>query len=340
MTPPYRTAVFGFGEIAGSLSNDPKLAGYFRYATHAQVLTQHPHFVWDTVVDPSAEAQRRGSEEWGIAQAVSNPSALRSPETVDIAVITAPPSARPEIIDALPNLRAVMVEKPLGTFGGEGGKLIDLCQRRNIPVQVNYWRRGARGFQDLVGDELNELIGKPQAAFATYGNGLFNNGSHLVDFSRMLLGEPNSVQACADATACKTSKVSGDVHIPFTLGYDSGCALAVHPLDFEHFRELGLDLWGTSGRLEILLESLFVRHARTAPNRALENTNEMPPDCGTMLDIPVTDALWNMYDNLVAALAGSTKLFSPGESALTSERILEAVVSSSRSGGERIGLRN
>mgnify|MGYP001412936739 CR=1 FL=1 len=58
----------------------------------------------------------------------------------------------------------------------------------NLPVLVNYWRRADRLFQALAAGGLTEHVGSPQAVFGLYGNGLVNNGGHLIDFLRMLLG--------------------------------------------------------------------------------------------------------------------------------------------------------
>jgi predicted dehydrogenase len=84
-------------------------------------------------------------------------------------------------------LQAAFVEKPLNFGDQKGDALIDICLKKNINLQVNFWRRGDELFQNLAAGKLSELIGIPSAVFATYGNGLRNNASHMIDFVRMIL---------------------------------------------------------------------------------------------------------------------------------------------------------
>ena len=56
-------------------------------------------------------------------------------------------------------------------------------------------------------NNLNKDIGKIQSAFGLYGNGLNNNGTHLIDWSRMFLGEVNWVQAIANGECLKEGPI-------------------------------------------------------------------------------------------------------------------------------------
>ena len=109
-----RTIVIGFGQIAQGLGEDGRMAKFFTYATHAQVLRDHPGFQWLGVVDPSEEAQKAAREDWNVAHVSGDLSEVARQVEPEVAIIAAPPGARAEIVQQLPSLKAVLVEKPLG----------------------------------------------------------------------------------------------------------------------------------------------------------------------------------------------------------------------------------
>lgn len=335
---PLRTIVVGFGQIASGLEADAKMSKYFKYATHAQVLKSHPNFDWLGVVDPSKDAQAIAQDKWGIAHVGSELEDIVREINPEVVIITAPPEARLSIINQCPNLKSLLVEKPLNLSGRDGDKLVDACIKRGINLQVNFWRRGDQLFQSLAAGQLSELIGTPSAVFATYGNGIRNNASHMIDFIRMLLGEISMVQANASISRLQSPPLAGDVHVPISLTLETGPVVSVQPVDFNNYREVGLDIWGSLGRLTILQEGLSVRHYPVTENRALENEQEIDSDQGTPLESTVGTALYNLHDNLYAATVQGAPLISSGTSAIRTENIIDAILSSANNSCERVAI--
>ena len=332
----HRTIVVGFGRIADGLRHDARMAEYFTYATHAQVLNDHPDFQWLGVVDPAEQAQQAAKDGWNIPHVAGDLTSVAREVEPEVAVIAAPPGERAEIVQQLPSLKAVMVEKPLSVGGDEGQAFINFCQQRNVHLQVNYWRRGDDLYRRLAAGGITERIGRLQAAFATYGNGLFNNGGHLVDFIRMLLGEVASVQALDQTRPAEGAPLADDLEAAFALTLASGAIVTVQPLDFSHYREVGLDIWGEKGRLALYQESLGIFHYPLADNRGLENEKEIASDNPETLEPTVASALYKLYDNLAQVIDGRAEPWSPGDQALQTERILDAVVASADGAGDRL----
>jgi predicted dehydrogenase len=329
---PLRTIVVGFGQIARGLETDAKMATYFKYATHAQVLQDHPGFDWLGVVDPSKSAQTIAHNKWSIPHVAGELADIVKIVEPEVIVISAPPASRVALIESCPNLKAVFVEKPLSLGDQESDALINACFKKGVNLQVNFWRRGDTLFQKLSAGKLSELVGIPSAVFATYGNGLRNNGSHMIDFIRMLLGEIKSVQANTIALPLGNAPLSGDIQLSFSLTLKSGTVVAVQPVDFNNYREVGLDIWGSIGRLTIMQEGLSIRYYPVAENRALEDEYEINSDKGVQLENTVSTALYNLYENLYTATVGDLALASSGDSALRTEKIIDAILSSSKNG--------
>ena len=101
-------------------------------------------------------------------------------------------------------------------------------------------------------------------------------------------------------------------------------------LDFRHYREVGLDIWGEHGRLSILNEGLGIYVCPREPNRAMENEKELRYEKFQRLKSTVGQALYHIYDNLAQAIRNGTSLWSSGQSAFKTMAVVEAVRDSAK----------
>lgn len=321
---PLRTALFGLGRVGMGYADDPLTAKWLRYSTHAQVLADHPGFEWGAAVDISDEARVRAASRWDVPLLAGSIDELVTEYEPDVAVIATPPGERFAIVEGLPNLKALLVEKPLGRTVAEAEEFLGLCADRNILVQVNLWRRGDELFRELAKGRLAAEIGRPQIASGVYGNGILNNGVHLVDLLALLIGEVERVQALPGRSR-ESGPISGDLDVPFAAELAGGVTAIVLPLDFRRYREVGLDVWGESGRLEILQEGLGVTVYPRAENRSAAGEHEIASDRPMPLSSTLGYAFYNLYTNLSEALRDGAELWSPGAAALRAERVVAAV---------------
>ncbi len=334
---PASTVLVGFGMIGAGFAADRKMASHFDYACHAQVLRDHPDFEWAAVVDPS-ETARNAATAWDVPLVVPSIDDLPDTFRPEVAVLATGPEVRDAALARFDGLKLAVVEKPLASDADAAARLIADCDARQIGMQVNLFRRAEKTTRALSDGELAERIGAPQAIFGIYGNGLHNNGIHLIDLARMLAGEVREVRALATAMPLATSPIAGDVAVPFSLTLESGVCATLQPLDFAHYREVGLDIWGTKGRLEILQEGLLMRTSPAAPHRALDVGAEIANDAPVILEGDYGNALYALYDNAARWLAGEAPLVSPGSNALTDERVVEAVLHSAANDGAPVAL--
>jgi len=325
-----KTVLVGFGKVADTMRYDARMSRYFPDATHAQVLARHDSFDWIAVVDPSVEALKRASVEWNIGSCVARIADLEGRETIEAAVIATPPGDRHAILDELPGLRALLVEKPLGGTAEEAKTFVEACKKRDIVVQVNYWRRAVPAFRKLASGGLDEEVGNVQVVHGLYGNGLLNNGSHLVDFLRMLCGEIEGVDGCGRSYDAKMSSVPGDMQTACLLQLANGTHAVMMPVDFKAWREVGLDIWGTKGRLSVLQEGLTIARYQVAENRGVENEMEIDSSSVDVRDVDVSSCLQGMYDSLAGAVSGRCALLSPADEALASELTIHEIVARTR----------
>lgn len=315
---------------------DPVMASYFRYSTHAQVLRDHPSFFWEAVVDPSEEARRAARDDWGVPVVVESVHELKKRCRPDVVVLAIPPGRRTDVVAGLDGLKAVFVEKPLGADIEEARKFVEHCRKEDILTQVNYWRRGDSLFQDLATGRLLDLIGKPLAGFGLYGNGLENNGSHMIDFVRMLMGEISRHGVVDQESVFHESPLENDLNVAFYLCLECGVKVLFEPIPFDHYREIGLDLWGEKGRLSILQESLGIYYYPRAENRAIQNDWEIASDMPRTFEPSCGTALFRMYDNLADAVLNGAALWSPAAEALETQSVVEDLIRACRTPGQGV----
>ena len=331
------TVLCGFGSVAAGLSKDKRMAKYFKYRSHADVLRDHPAFDWKAVIDPDPDARRIAREDWNVSIAVAHPDELPNEFTPEVAVLATPPVAREELLRSMPSVKAVVVEKPLGRTLKESHSFAKYCEEKGIVCQVNLFRRAERTYQELLDGIIEEHIGIAQAGTLIYGKGILNNGIHMIDLVRMLFGEIISVQTLGLGKNIELSCYV-DIEVVVALTLDGGAVITMHPVDFSHYRDVLLDVWGTRGRLEILQEGLVLRRSPLTKHRALEGVMELAIDKPVTLTSYIGTSLYQVYDNLENAMQNSKQLLSSLENAIRSEMVVEAVKTSNRMGGSVVSL--
>ncbi len=335
----FRAVLIGAGKVGMGYAEDPVMARHYPFASHAQVLAAHPSFAWTGVVDPSVDARREASGKWGVPFVSDSAGALPAGCRPDVAILATPPEGRIGALEALPGLRAVLAEKPLGRDAAEAAAFLDYCRGRGLVVQVNLWRRADERFRELADGGLQARIGAPRAAFGAYGNGLANNGTHLIDLARMFLGAIESVQAAGSPLPGPPGPIPGDVNLPFALRFRSGLSALFHPVRFSEYRENSLEVWGEKGKLAILQEGLGIRVHPVRDNRAMRGEREIDSGSGESLVSTVGHAFYRMYDNLADALRTGAPLWAPGRLAEEAASVIEAIRASAEDRGRAVAPR-
>lgn len=331
---PLRTVMVGFGRVAAGYGTDPLMTKWFPCPSHLSCITADRNFRIVGIADPNPEARRMATASVPDALIASDAAELSVVEP-DVAVLALPPCGRLAVLEALPSLRGVMLEKPLGDAIERAG-LQRLAAERNLAIQVHYWRRGDPALTELANGGLLRQIGKVQTGFALYGNGLKNNGSHLVDMIMRLLGPVRTVRAIGADRGYAGLPLAGDSSLTFALEFESSACIQVGVIDYRHYREIALDLWGETGRFSITQEGLSLSIAPRMANRGVSDAAEIASDNIRKLDLGVASASPNLYRNLALAIGGGAALASPLSDALIVEAVLDAVLQSANDGGRTV----
>lgn len=186
---PLRVLVIGCGNIAGGFdAQRPRDAAPL---THAGAFTVAGGFVLAACVDPDEQRRRAFQERWNVAEAYENASALAERATdfdvVSICSPTALHGAHLEFALAL-RPRLVFCEKPVTPSRAETARWVERFEEAGVLLAVNHTRRWAPDVVRLRDELAAGAWGAVRSASGTYGKGVLNNGSHMVDLLAFLLG--------------------------------------------------------------------------------------------------------------------------------------------------------
>ena len=339
MTIQFRSLLIGLGNMGSLYSKQISMKKTVPFVTHSQVLSSHPSFYWHSAFDKSPDAVNFIQKEYRVPFCFSDIESIPDLDKIEVLVLATPPSFRSCFFKFLPNLRAVLVEKPLGSSFSESLAFQDERIRRNLITQVNLTRRSDTYMQMLSNGLLNREIGSVQFGFATYGNGIINYATHLIDLVRMLIGEVTSVQSISDGGCFKEGPLKNDLNFSFHI-FINEIVISFHPLKFSQYREGSLDLWGDQGRLQILQEGLRCHINHSINCRSLDNAMELNSDSSHVYNTEYGHALYSLYNDLAISLSDSShNTCSPCSSALYTEYIVHQIIYSFNNNGQRIDLK-
>jgi predicted dehydrogenase len=233
-------AIIGCGRIgaewdAAQVSPDYSL-------THAAAFSRHVRASLVAVCDRDPAKARQAARRWGARQAYTDVAALLGEQPIDIAVIAASSAARSEIIEPAiaAGVGVLVIEKPLATTLGECRRLAAAIDAAGCKSLVNFSRHWDPSMRDLRIAIGSGGLGAIQRLVGTYGKGLANNGSHLIDLAG-LLGSAQPVRARSLGTPLDPGEAA------WSSGLDPTCDAQVVYAN-ETGAELQLTICGTDHR--------------------------------------------------------------------------------------------
>jgi predicted dehydrogenase len=233
-------AIVGCGRIAGGYD----LPESELVRTHAKAFKKSSKCKLIGVCDSSADTVGSFAETWDVPFSTTNLNELFEQCKPDILSICTPTSTHREIFELAcrQSVPRIWLEKPAAESRNDVIEMIELAQKYQVDVWVNYFRRYDSGFQKIK-QRLPD-IGKIQHVQAFYTKGLRYNGSHLIDLIHWLFGKVNSVEVF---------DLIKDSNYPAMNGifYTENLKIHLTALDYNQFELFELDIIGSTGRILI-----------------------------------------------------------------------------------------
>ena len=179
-------AIIGCGLIGAQW--DAKVTSPIFSLTHAAAFSKHPRAHLIATCDHDTDKAYKTAHRWGAQASYCDPRKLFAEHQIDIAVVAASSAARWEVIEPAlaAGVKVLVIEKPLATTIDESRKLaaaIDVAGAKSIINFSRHWDPSMIALRERI---CTGGMGPLQRLVGTYGKGLTNNGSHMIDLCAFL----------------------------------------------------------------------------------------------------------------------------------------------------------
>ncbi|HEX7887950.1 MAG TPA: Gfo/Idh/MocA family oxidoreductase [Ramlibacter sp.] len=194
----HRVLIVGCGNIAGGF--DAARNADAEPLTHAGAFVREPGFRLVACVDPDEDRRSAFQRRWKVEEAFADVASLGDRTgAFDVISICSPTGMHGGHLEAALALRPRLVfcEKPVTPSLAETRHWVERFEQAGIHLAVNHTRRWAPDVARLRVELQSGKWGSVRSAHGTYGKGVLNNGSHLIDLLQFLLGPLRLVGAGA-----------------------------------------------------------------------------------------------------------------------------------------------
>ena len=166
------------------------------------------------VADPTEIARQQYVEEYDIPQqfdTVEEMLAKAKPDIVSVCTWHLLHPA-PTIAAANAGVRAVICEKPMAIGMNAADSMVEACENSGTKLVISHQRRFTPGWEKAKELLENGAIGTPLFVTNKVADGLTNWGTHSIDGSRFVLGDPKA-QWIMGAVERKTDRYERDTPV-------------------------------------------------------------------------------------------------------------------------------
>lgn len=328
----YQAAVIGCGRIGAEVFNYKK---EIRPATHAGAYQNHSMIKLAGLVDINQKKLKLVSKYFpGVPLFALAEEMLKEikPDIVSIAVPT--DSHLPLVkLAAKFKTKAIVCEKPIANSLKEAVEMIKICKENKSLLLVNHHRRFDPLIRDWKKKVKKGIIGKIIQGSCYCYNGLFNNGSHMVDLLIFFLGRPNWVRAVVNK---KTSWKKDDKDLDALLGFKEGALATMQSLP-KNYVFSDFYFYGSKGRIAIKKTACEVEYQKLIKNKHYKGCYSLSDKIEKVGR--ARSFMKSMANNVVDCLEGKERPYSCGEDALTVLKVLFAMRKSAENKGRIIKMK-
>jgi dTDP-4-amino-4,6-dideoxygalactose transaminase/predicted dehydrogenase len=225
---PLNVAVVGFGEIA------PDHVAAYEGSGIARVVA---------VSDVRPPALARALDRWPGLRAYRDYRRMLAEMRPDVVSICTWPQSHAEMVEAAAaaGVRGIVCEKPLALRLDELDRMRAACEPRGVKLAGGHQYRFHRHFIRVAGLVRSGALGAIRSVRAEVKGSLANNGPHLVDTVRFLLGDPAAlrVECRCERERCEFNRgIPAEDGARATMQFAGGLRVALETGDFatEFFR--------------------------------------------------------------------------------------------------------
>jgi len=297
----YKAAIIGCGNIASLY--DTQDSG--QVSTHAGAYTSHPRFSLVSACDIDSKRLSDFGKRWNVSALYKDMEKMLSEMRPEVVSICTPTQLHYDhLLVAVKYVpKAIICEKPLSTDPVQARYIVETCEKKSIPLFVNYVRRWSGPIHRLKDEIASGRFGKPVRVVGAYSKGLFHTGSHMIDMLDYFFGKPRFKRLISE----KNFPFNGDASPSFSIEYEKGPEACLFSYDFKNFETFQADL---------IFERSMVRIEDFARKITYYSISGDKSICPAQTIEGMDNFFTNMLDNVVGAIENGKKPECGGREAL------------------------
>ena len=190
------------------------------------------------------------AKKYKISKTYTSTSELFKNEKLDCVSICTLVSTHLKIVEEAANsgVKGIFLEKPISDSINDAKKIIEICKRNKIKLQINHQRRFHPIYLKIKKVLDEKKIGEIQFINVYYGAGIANTGSHMFDLLRMLFGEIKYVKS---QYSKNKSQNKNDPNLDMTIEFFNSITCQINSLDYTNYAIFNMEIYGMKGVLKI-----------------------------------------------------------------------------------------
>jgi len=241
-----KCAVIGCGRIGcGFDDNQSNLI-----KTHAGSYFKNSQTNLVALCDIDKKKLEKYAKKYKISKTYTSTSELFKNEKLDCVSICTLVSTHLKIVEEAANsgVKGIFLEKPISDSINDAKKIIEICKRNKIKLQIDHQRRFHPVYLKIKKVLDEKKIGEIQFINVYYGAGIANTGSHMFDLLRMLFGEIKYVKS---KYSKNKSQNKNDPNLDMTIEFFNSITCQINSLDYTNYAIFNMEIYGMKGVLKI-----------------------------------------------------------------------------------------
>ena len=328
----YNCAIIGLGRI-GCGFDDENFSS--RILTHAGTYKKNKKTKLIAFSDIDKKKLFRYGEKYKVKNLYSNFEEMFDKEALDIVSICTHSNLHYQIVERAvkAGIKGIFLEKPISNSLNDAKKIIDICKKNNVKLQIDHQRRFSRFYHTVKQMINNKKFGDIKQINTYYGNGIINTGSHLMDLICFLVGDFYWIEGKKSRISCS---LKNDLNIDGNFFLKNGGFGTIQATDYEKFRILEIDVIGEKGRMVIDLAKTTARFYQIEIKKNNLVYNELVEKRITNND--KKEEIVSGLENLILSLEKNIEVYCKGEDGYKSLEICIAFLKSSKKDGKRLKI--
>ena len=264
------------------------------------------------------------AKKYKISKTYTSTSELFKNEKLDCVSICTLVSTHLKIVEEAANsgVKGIFLEKPISDSINDAKKIIEICKRNKIKLQINHQRRFHPIYLKIKKVLDEKKIGEIQFINVYYGAGIANTGSHMFDLLRMLFGEIKYVKS---QYSKNKSQNKNDPNLDMTIEFFNSITCQINSLDYTNYAIFNMEIYGMKGVIKI---DLIKNDARLSKISKISNVyNILEEEIIIKENISETPIQRGLKD-LINSIKINKKTLSNGNEGLKSLEAIIAVIKS------------